>query len=308
MLWTNTKRVVRSGFVNFWRNGFVSLSSILVMTITLFVLGSLIFTSILLNGALIQIKDKVDVNVYFVTDAEATDILAIQKSLEALPEVSQVSYSSREQVLADFKKRHENDQFTLQALDELQENPLGAILNIKAKEPSQYSSIVTFLESKSVSEKDGLPIIDDVNYNDNKFAIDRLTQMIDSGEKLGWFLVGILIAISIMITFNTIRLAIYISREEISVMRLVGASSKYIRGPFVIIGIMYGVFSAIITGLVFLPATYYLGKATENFFTGINVYNYYITHFPQVFLTLVGAGIIIGAVSSYMAVHRYLSV
>jgi cell division transport system permease protein len=308
MLWTNTKRVIRSGFVNFWRNGFVSLSSILVMTITLFVLGSLIFTSILLRGALIQIKDKVDVNVYFVTDAEETDIVAIQKSLQALPEVSQVNYSSREQVLADFKKRHENDQFTLQALDELQENPLGAVLNIKAKEPSQYGSIVTFLESKSVSEKDGLPIIDDVNYNDNKFAIDRLTQMIDSGEKLGWFLVGILIAISIMITFNTIRLAIYISREEISVMRLVGASSKYIRGPFVIIGIMYGIFSAIITGLIFLPATYYLGKATENFFTGINVYNYYITHFPQVFLTLVGAGIIIGAVSSYLAVRRYLSV
>ncbi|MBX4197842.1 ABC transporter permease [Candidatus Parcubacteria bacterium] len=308
MLWTNTKRVVRSGFVNFWRNGFVSLSSILVMTITLFVLGSLIFTYVLLNGALIQIKDKVDINVYFVTTAKEEDIKSIQKSLETLPEVSKVVYSSREDVLADFKKRHENDQFTLQALDELQENPLGAILNVKAKDPSQYAGIVRFLESKSVSQTDGLPIVDKINYNQNKVAIDKLTRIIDSGQRLGLFLLGILIVISIMITFNTIRLAIYISRDEIAVMRLVGASSKYIRGPFVIIGIMYGIFSAIITGLIFLPATYYLGRATANFFTGINVYNYYITHFQYIFPMLLGAGALIGAVSSYMAVRRYLQV
>src|SRR4051794_23783210 len=108
MLWTNTKRIIRAGFVNFWRNGFVSLASVLVMTITLFVLGSIIFTNVLLRSALDQIKDKVDINVYFVTNAQEDDILAIQKSLQALPEVALVTYSSRDQVLADFKKRHEN--------------------------------------------------------------------------------------------------------------------------------------------------------------------------------------------------------
>ncbi|MDQ3014761.1 MAG: ABC transporter permease [bacterium] len=308
MLWTNTKRVIRAGFINFWRNGFVSLSSILVMVITLFVLGSLMFAGVLLNGALIEIKDKVDINVYFVTEAKEDDIFSIKTSLETLPEVAAVTYSSREDVLAAFKQRHENDQFTLQALDELQENPLGALLNIKAKEPSQYAGIVKFLESRSVSNRDGLPIIDNINYNDNKTAIDRLTKMIEGGERIGLVLMVLLVLISIMITFNTIRLAIYISREEISVMRLVGASAKYIRGPFVIIGIMYGVFAALITALLFLPATYYLGQATTSFFTGINVYSYYISHFGQVFLILVAAGAMIGAVSSYLAVRRYLSV
>lgn len=278
------------------------------MTITLFVLGSLMFTGVLLNGALIEIKDKVDINVYFVTTAKEEDILSIKTSLETLPEVAVVTYSSREDVLAAFKQRHENDQFTLQALDELQENPLGALLNIKAKEPSQYAGIVKFLESRSVSDQDGLPIIDSINYNDNKTAIDRLTKMIEGGERIGLVLMVLLVLISIMITFNTIRLAIYISREEISVMRLVGASAKYIRGPFVIIGIMYGIFAALVTALLFLPATYYLGQATTSFFTGINVYSYYISHFGQVFLVLVAAGAMIGAVSSYLAVRRYLSV
>jgi cell division transport system permease protein len=308
MLWTNTKRVVRAGFVNFWRNGFVSLASVLVMTITLFVFGSIVFTSALLNSALTQIKDKVDVNVYFVTNAKEDDMLAVQKSLQELPQVAQATYTSREQVLADFKQRHENDQFTLQALDELQDNPLGAVINVRAKEPSQYADIVTFLDQKSVSQKDGLPIIDKVNYNQNKVAIDKLSKIIESGQRLGFFLMIILVIISIMITFNTIRLAIFISREEISVMRLVGASSKYIRGPFVIIGIMYGVFSAIITAAIFFPATFYLGRATEDFFTGVNIYRYYISNFPQIFFMLLVAGVIVGSVSSYLAVRRYLSV
>ncbi|MBA3550780.1 ABC transporter permease [Patescibacteria group bacterium] len=308
MLWTNTKRVIKAGFVNFWRNGFVSLASVFVMTITLFVLGSLIFTSALLNAALIQIKDKVDINVYFVTAAQEEDILAIQTSVEVLPEVAAVTYTSRDNVLAEFKKRHENDQFTLQALDELHDNPLGAVLNIKAKEPSQYAGVVSFLESKSVSASDGLPIIDKINYNQNKVAIDKLNQIIESGQRLGLFLLIALIIISIMITFNTIRLAIYISRDEISVMRLVGASSKFVRGPFVIVGIMYGAIAALVTAGLFLPATFYLGRATSSFFTDVNIYNYYISHFGQIFLIILVSGIIIGAISSYMAVRRYLKI
>ena len=308
MFFTNVKRVVKAGFVNFWRNGFVSLASMLVMVITLSVIGAIIFTNVMLTASLNQIKDKVDINVYFVTNAQEADILSIKSSLETLPEVNKVIYASQDQVLAEFKQRHQNDQFTLQALDELQGNPLGATLNIKAKEPSQYSSIVDYLNTKSVATKDGLPIIDKVNYNQNKTAIDSLTRIIDSGKKIGLFLTIIFIAISIVITFNTIRLAIYSSREEISIMQLVGASSKYVRGPFVIVGIMYGILSAIITMILFYPATYYLGRATQNFFGGVNVYGYYLHNFLQIFAILLGAGIIVGSVSSYLAIRRYLKV
>jgi cell division transport system permease protein len=99
MLWTNTKRVVKSGFVNFWRNGFVSLASLLVMIITLFVIGAIIFTNVMLTASLEQIKDKVDINVYFVTNAQEPDVLYIKQSLEALPEVKQVTYTSSAQAL-----------------------------------------------------------------------------------------------------------------------------------------------------------------------------------------------------------------
>ena len=104
MLWTNTKRVVKAGFINFWRNGFVSLASMLVMVITLFVIASIIFTNVLLASALNVIKDKVDINVYFVTTAQESDVLSIKQSLQTLPEVQQVTYTSSAQALADFKK------------------------------------------------------------------------------------------------------------------------------------------------------------------------------------------------------------
>jgi cell division transport system permease protein len=308
MLWTNTKRVVKAGFINFWRNGFVSLASLLVMVITLFVIGSVIFTNVILTASLEQIKDKVDINVYFVTTAVENDILAIKTSLENLPEVRAVTYISQAQALADFKERHKNDEFTLQALDELKDNPLGATLNIKAREPSQYQGIVDFLSTDNISQKDGVPIIDKVNFNQNKTAIDTLSRLIDSGQRIGFVLSIAFIAASIMITFNTIRLAIYSSREEIGIMRLVGASSKYVRGPFVIVGIMYGIISALIAMALFYPLTFYFGRMTQNFFGGVNIYGYYIQNFGEIILVLLGAGIVIGAVSSFLAVRRYLRI
>ncbi len=309
MAWVKVKRVIRSGFFSFWRNGFVSLSSILVMMVTLFVIGSTIFLGAILNSTLEQIKDKVDINVYFVKTADENDILAMKKSLEQLPEVKPpVVYVSKEQALEDFKKKYENDQITLQALDELGYNPLGATLNIRAKDPSQYSSIVQFLESKGAGSTDGSSIIDKVNYYQNKDAIDTLTRIINSANKLGFILTLLLIAISILITFNTLRLVIYISRDEISVMRLVGASSAYVRGPFFITGTIYGFVSAIFTLILFYPVTLWLGSITESFFVGFNVFQYYTQNFGQIFFLIVISGIFIGSISSYLAVRKYLKV
>lgn len=308
MFWTNTKRIIRSGFFNFSRNTFVSLSSILVMTITLFVIGSLIFLSAILDTSLNVIRDKVDINVYFVTTAQESDILALQKSLQALPEVSSVTYTSSDQALADFKARHQNDQFTLQALDELGTNPLGATLNIKAKDPSQYQGIADYLTNTPALSTGGAPIIDHINYYQNKASIDKLTAIINSANRLGTIITFMLIAISVLITFNTIRLAIFISREEIAVMRLVGANATYIRGPFVVVGVMYGAVAGLITLVLFYPVTLWLGGATQNFFIGLNVFNYYTENFAQIFLIIMGSGVIIGAISSYLAVRKYLKI
>ena len=308
MFKTNAKRIIKSGFFAFFRNGFISLSSVLVMIITLSVIASVIFMSAILNSSLEEIRNKVDVNVYFFTTTQESDILALKKSIEKLPEVKQVEYVSAEEELAAFKARHQNDQFTLQALDELSDNPLGAKLNIKAKEPQQYEGIASFLQGENILSQKGQSIVDNVNYAKNKTAIDKLSKIISSSQKLGFFFTLLLIIVSILITFNTIRLVIFISRDEISVMRLVGASGLYIRGPFVVSGVLYGVLSGIFTLIIFYPITLWLGKISSNFFIGFNIFDYYISNFAQIFLIVVGSGIFIGAVSSYLAVKRYLKI
>ena len=308
MFWTTNKRIIKAGFVGFWRNGFVSLSSIVVMTVTLLIIVASLLFSIIFSATLNQIKNQVDITVYFVTTASTSDMLALQKSVDALPEVATSTYISADQALANFKQRHATDELTLQALDEINGNPLGAELNIKAKDPSQYADIAAFLQSQSVSPTNGLPIIDTVNYNQNQAAINKLTAIIDGGRRLALILIGIMVAISLIITYNTIRLAIHASREEIAVERLVGASSRFVRGPFVIVGIMCGIAAAILAAIILYPATYYLAQATTTFFIGFNIFNYYLANFSQVFLVLLASGIIIGAISSWLAVRRYLKV
>ena len=310
MLQTNFKRVAMASFLNFFRNGFVTLASVLVLIVTLSVIGSMLFLGVMLNSSLAELRSKVDVNVYFVTTTEEEDILALKRQLEALPEVQSVAYVSAEQALENFRVRHENDQLTLQALDELGENPLGAVLNVRANDPSQYGTIAEFLKSGNALSKNGNQIVDKVNYfqEQHKNAIDRLTKIIKSGQQIGLAILTLFIVTSVLITFNTIRLAIYTSREEISVMRLVGASNMYIRGPFIISGILYGFLSGLVVLLLFYPMTYWLGSTTADFFGGVNIFEYYLGHFPFVLLVIVGSGILLGALSSYLAVRRYLKV
>src|SRR5581483_2624040 len=307
-MWTKVKRVIRSGFISFWRNGYVSLASVLVMTVTLSVVAALIFVGAMLQSTLQGIKDKVDVNVYFLTTAPEDQIFSLENSIKAQPEVLNVTYTSREQALNNFRAKHATDQLTLQALDELNDNPLGASLNIKAKDPSQYESIAQFVETKAAAISPSSSIIDKINYSENKAAIDALNRIIDSANRIGLILMVFFILISILITFNTIRLAIYISREEIAVMRLVGASNMFIRGPFVTVGLMYGFVSAVITLVLLYPITFGFGPLTAKLGTGLNLFDYYIHHLWQISLVILGAGLILGAISSFLAVKKYLNI
>src|SRR3989344_5322990 len=145
MMWTDIKRVFRSGFMSFWRNSFVSLASVFVMTMTLMIIGSLMFLNSVVAEFVTYVEDKVDVNVYFVPEADEAAIADLAEAVQKLPEVAFVTFTSRDEALAVFRQNHENDQLTLQALDELGENPFGASLAVKAKDPSQYAGIAGFL-------------------------------------------------------------------------------------------------------------------------------------------------------------------
>ena len=304
-LWVNTKRVARYGFIGFVRNGFVSLAAVLIMTITLFVLAGFIISGAALNSTLKQLTEKVDVTVYFSTDASEDEVLEVQRLLEADPSVASVSYISREEALATFRERHKGDQLTLQAVDELGENPLGAALEVRAKETSQYESIAESLTSQQEALGADSPI-DKINFYQNKTAIDRLTNIIETSQRLGLAIALVLGAASVLIAFNTIRLAIYTARDEIGVMNLVGAGRWYVRGPFIIAGILYGLVSGVVVLLLLYPITLWVGPGSERFFGSFNVFSYFIGSFPLLFLAVMGSGVALGALSSYLAVRRYL--
>lgn len=305
MFLIHAKRIIRSGYRNFMRSGFTSLASILMMVITLFVITSLIFVKATLTASLDDIKSKVDVTVYFVPGADEAAITALQAGLTKLPEVKDVTYTSSDETIAAFKEKHANDYLTLQALDELNDNPLGASLNIKAKDPSQYESISKYFDSDSALSKGTLSIIDKIDYHQNKVVIDRLSAIINGAQKLGFAVSLILILISIIITFSTIRLIIYMSREEIGVMRLVGAGPKYIQGPFIVSGILVGVTASIITMLLFIPISIWLGNQITDF-VGINLFTYFKSNFFQLFIIMLGSGVLLGGISSAFAIARYL--
>lgn len=242
---------------------------------------------------------------YFTPDAKEDSILTLKKSLEALPEVASVNYISADEALSSFKERHANDYLTLQALDELNSNPLGANINIKAKETSQYESIVKFFEDDNALGKQSQTIIEKINYNQNKTIIDRLTNIIDGARTLGFLLTLILAALSVVITYNTVRLAIFISREEIAIMRLVGASNSYVRGPFIVEGIVCGLIAAFATMILYYPFSVWLGTRMSAFL-GINLFEYYVSHIGQLFLILLVAGMFLGSLSSMFAIRKYL--
>lgn len=307
MITTAIKRIVRAGFVGFWRNAFVSIAAIFVMTVALFVIGATMMIDTLLGVSLDNIQDKVDINVYFVPSAEQVEIDSLQRSLEALPDVEEVVFTSREQALEEFSQRHQNDEIIMQGIEELGDNPLGASLSIRANETSQYEGIASFLEEQRRVEDPQNPLIDEINFVKNKDAIEKLTSIIGAVERSTFVAMIILVAASILITFNTVRLAIYTTREEISVMRLVGASNTFIRGPFMLQGIMYGLAAGVLALLILYPIVLWIGPETEAFFQ-FNLFTYFVNDFGYIFAVLVGSGVALGMISSMLAVARYLRV
>ena len=304
MIWTDFKRIGRSGLLNFKRNGIVSVASVLISTITLCVIASLIFLQAILHFSINEIQNKVDITVYFTVGADEARIETIKKTIENSPQVASVEYVSAVAALADFREKHKDDYGTMQALDELDDNPLGAYLNVRAIDTAAYADITSFIENNTTIQQ-GSMAINKISYHQNKLVIDRLISLMNTARMVGFIVTLVLGVMSILITFNTIRLAIFIAREEIAVMRLVGASTRYIQGPFMVEGVIYGIIAACISMFLFLPITYAVSRSLSTFL-GLDLYQYYLSNFFQIFGILLVSGILISALSSFLAVRKYL--
>jgi len=310
-MFTTLGRIIKSGLLNFWRNGWLSTATVLIMTVALITWTSIFLLNVVLTSVLDVLAEKVDVSVYFNLDTKEPDILTLKSKLENLKEVANVEYVSTDQALEIFKNRHANDDVLLKSIQELDNNPLEASLNILAKDSSDYGTIADFLNQFSAqggSVSGGKNIISNINYTENKVVIDRLNNIIRVLRESG-FVAGLILAfIAFLVAFNTVRLAIYSSREEITVMKLVGASNWFVRGPFIVEGVLHGMIASAFSFMVIIPGIGFLGPKLLNFLPEINLMNYIGNNFWSLLFFQTLGGIILGVFSSWVAIRKYLRV
>jgi cell division transport system permease protein len=300
-MFTIISRIFHFGLKNFWRNGWLSTATVAIMTLASIGFLGLILFGVTTHAAASAIQDKIDISVYFNTNTSEDEILNIQQSLEGLSQVASVNYISQDQALATFQQNHANDPTVSQAVNELDTNPLEASLNITAKDPSEYGAINDYLTSPDLAQ-----YIDTISYAQNQDVINRLAAIVRDVNIGGWIMTVFLALIAGLVMFNTIRLAIYSNREEIGVMRVVGASNSLVRGPFVVEGMLWGLIAALISLIVFTPALYFVSPYLNEFIPGLNIFQYFYTHIIQLFIYELLFGVVIGGLSSFWAVRRYL--
>lgn len=246
MLATTSLRILKAAFQNIARNAWLGAATVLVLILALVSVNVLVGVNTLMSRAVEILEDKVDVTVFFKPDAHEAVVNQARFFLEDLPQVRQVELIPPEEALALFRERHKNDEEILAALDELGANPLGATVRIKARDTANYPFIIETLQNPQFADA-----IEGRTFDDHSAAIEAVRTLAANARFVGTSLILVFALIGILIVFNMVRVAIYTQREEIGIMRLVGASSPYIRFPFVIQGITLAVLAMIVTaGLV----------------------------------------------------------
>jgi len=303
MFGTALQRIMRSGWEKFSRDTSSSSAALLVMVIVLSIVTSLFFLQGIGSFLIQSLQESVDVSTFLKDSAVAEEITALQQSLSALPEVKEVVYVSKEDALAQFVERHEKDQVILDSLDAISANPLLASINIKAWDPTSFKKITEFLETTPLAS-----IVQNVDFHERAPVISKLAA-ITSGVRTT-MLAGSIFAglIAVLVVFNTIRLTIYSSKEEIEVMRLVGASNMFIRSPFLLQGIIVGGLACVITFILLVPLTLFLSSKPETFVPQFNLFEYFMSNFFMILFLQLFVGIGLGVLSSMIAIRKYLKV
>lgn len=300
---TALARIIKYGLLGFWRNGWLSMATVSIMLLALIVFEGLIIFSVFTKTVLEILQDKIDISIYFKINTPEDEMLKIKKSLESLAEVKKIEYISRDQALEIFKARHADESIVSKSLEELEENPLLASLNIKANNSKQYANIASRLDASDFKES-----FENVTYTQNALVIERLSRIVDTAEKGGLILIVFLALISVLVTFNTIRLAIYSSREEIGIMRLVGASNAFIRGPYAVEGIIYGFLGGILSVIVAAPVVYFGAPYLKVLVPEMNLWEYFTSHIFRLIGYQLLFGVGLGIISSSIAIRKYLRI
>ncbi len=249
------------------------------------------------------VQEKVEVSVYFKEDSPEEDILECSETISRIPEVKEVEYISQDEALEMFAERHREDPLLMESLEELGVNPFLASLSIRAMDSGQYQSIIDSLEISQYQ-----PLIHKIDYYQKKPILEKLNSIHYQVNKFGFIFSVILGMIAVLVAFNQVQLSLHNSKQEIGIMRMVGASNFFIRGPFVIQGIMIGTLAALIAALIFGGGLLGLNSKIESAFPGLNLLGFFTANFLTIFSFQLLTGIGIGVFASLIAIRKYLKV
>lgn len=303
MLLLTFTRTFKSGFLHFRRNGWLSFAVISILTLTLLIISTLIVLTIAANLIIQSVQDKVDISVYFKGNAEESRIMEFRSAVLQYKEVKSADYVSKNRALDEFKSKNADNPVIMQSIEAIGSNPLNASVNIKAVTPDKYDIIATAIQESAFKDD-----ISRINYAKNKIVIERLNNVLSTTRKVGATLATLFSLIAVLITFNAIRITIYAHRQEIEIMRLVGASNPYIRMPFIFEGVIYGAISAIVVMLILFPLIKFVAPYLSGAVSIKDVQTSFMHNLWLIFLIQLVTGIALGTISSLIAVRRYLKI
>ncbi len=296
-------RVFKFAVKDFWRNFGLSLMTISILTLTYVSLNLLVVVNFFTDTAIKLIENRVDISVYFGPDVSADRVMGVRGNLLNLPEVKDVTFVSRDDALAQFKKTHASDPSILEALQEVGDNPLGPVLIVKANSAENYGPILEALKGPAISS-----LVKDKTVEDHRSLIERLTAITDKVKRAAIGLSLMFAFISLLIVFNTVRVAIYIHREEISIMRLVGASSNFVRLPFLIETVFFNLIALGLVAAAVFPALRVIEPAASAFFDNaqVGLVDYYRNNWIAIFGYQLAAVTALSLLAAWFSMRRNL--
>ena len=297
-------RIFKNGILNYSRNFWLSLAATSIMAITLFIISSLLILNALANISLDALQQKVDISIYFKLDVQEPVIRQIQQQLEKFSEVTSVIYIPSVTAREKFKELHKDEPLLIESVEQFtdSENPFPSSLAIRVRSLTDYGTIIKIFQDQKFT-----PFVKKIT--DKRDVVDRLSRINKAIRNTGLGLIIVFSVITVIVMFNTIRLTIYNRREEIEIMRLVGASNSFIRGPFIIEGILYGLAGSILTAGLLYPMVHFLTPRISSFLElDISRLNYLGLNFWSLFATQIITGILLGILSSLIVIRKYLKI
>ena len=297
-------RVIKFSLQDIVRNFWLSVMTVTILLLALFSINTLLAARLIGTSAIAAVKDKMNISLYLTADAPDNQIMDLKNQIAALPNIKTVDYISKQDALAAFRDKYKNNQAVLSSLQELGRNPLSPSLMITPSDFDQSNAVIDSLQAIDS------PIIESRDFSDNSLILNKISDITNKVNEIGLFIIAIFILTSLLVVYNTIRVAIYTHRQEIEVMRLVGASNQFIYLPYLISAFIYTLFSSIIIIALFYPFLSLIQPYLDSFFAGydINILSYFVSHFALIFGGEFLAVLIINFLASWFAVRRYARV